>query len=76
MARRYEEWDEGLTLIKAAADRELSVVDLNLRHRVAVARRHGHSRAVEVPHGLPRLNTLDGNKSDGLGVGAEAVGSI
>lgn len=42
--QRYEEWDEDLTLIKAA-NRELTVAELNLRHRVAVARRHGHSWA-------------------------------
>jgi hypothetical protein len=44
MAQRYEEWDEDLTLIKAG-HRELGVAELNLRHRVAVARRHGHSWA-------------------------------
>lgn len=44
MLERYEEWDEDLTLIKAA-DRELSVAELNLRRRVAVARRHSHSWA-------------------------------
>jgi hypothetical protein len=42
MQQRYEEWDKDLTLIKAA-NRELSVAELNLRHRVALARRHGHS---------------------------------
>jgi hypothetical protein len=40
----YEEWDKDLTLIKTA-NRERSVAELNLRHRVAVARRHGHSWA-------------------------------
>jgi hypothetical protein len=44
MQQRYEEWDKNLTLIKAA-NRELSVAELNLRHRVALARRHGHSWA-------------------------------
>jgi hypothetical protein len=42
MQQGYEEWDKDLTLIKAA-NRELSVAELNLRHRVALARRHGHS---------------------------------
>jgi hypothetical protein len=41
---RYEEWDKDLALIKAA-NRELNVAELNLRHRVAVARRSGHSWA-------------------------------
>lgn len=44
MQQPYEEWDKDLTLIKAA-NRELSVAELNLRHRVALARRHGHSWA-------------------------------
>ena len=44
MLERYEEWDEDLTLIKAA-NRELSVAELNRRRRVAVARRHSHSWA-------------------------------
>lgn len=44
MAQRYEERDEDLTLIKAA-NRELSVAELNLRHGVAVAWRHSHSWA-------------------------------
>jgi hypothetical protein len=39
---RFEEWDKDLTLIKAA-DLELSKAELNLRHRVKVARRQGHS---------------------------------
>jgi len=41
---RYEEWDKDLTLVKVA-HRELSMAELNLRHRVAVARRNGHSWA-------------------------------
>jgi hypothetical protein len=44
MQQRYEEWDKDLTLIKAT-NRELSVAEPNLRHRVALARRHGHSWA-------------------------------
>jgi hypothetical protein len=44
MPRRFEEWDKDLTLIKSAS-RELSVAELTLRHRVGVARRHGHSWA-------------------------------
>lgn len=39
---RFEEWDEDLTLVRAAA-RELGVAEVGLRHRVAVARRNGHS---------------------------------
>jgi hypothetical protein len=42
MQRRYEEWDKDLTLIKAA-NREVNVAELHLRHRVAIARRGGHS---------------------------------
>jgi hypothetical protein len=38
------EWDTDLTLVKAA-NRELSMAELNLRHQVTVARRHGHSWA-------------------------------
>lgn len=44
MSARYEEWDKDLTLIKAAKS-ELSMAEVNLRHRVAVARRSGHSWA-------------------------------
>ncbi len=44
MSQRYEEWDKDLTFIKAA-NRELTVAELNLRRQVAVARRHGHSWA-------------------------------
>ena len=44
MRQRYEEWDKDLTLIKAA-NRELNIAELNLRHQVAVARRNGHSWA-------------------------------
>jgi hypothetical protein len=44
MPRRFEDWDRDLTLIKAA-DRELRIAELNLRQRVAAARRHGHSWA-------------------------------
>jgi hypothetical protein len=44
MSQRYEEWDRDLTLIKAA-NRELTVAELNLRRQVVVARRHGHSWA-------------------------------
>jgi hypothetical protein len=44
MEQRFEEWDKDLTLIKAA-NREMRIADLNLRHQVAVARRHGHSWA-------------------------------
>jgi hypothetical protein len=44
MPRRFENWDKDLTLIKAA-NRELSVAELSLRHHVGVARRHGHSWA-------------------------------
>ena len=32
MPKRFEEWDKDLTLIKAA-NRELSIAELNLRHR-------------------------------------------
>jgi hypothetical protein len=44
MPQRYEEWDKDLTLIKAA-NRDLSVAELNLRRQVANARRNGHSWA-------------------------------
>jgi hypothetical protein len=44
MPRRFEEWDKDLTLIRAA-NRDLSQAELNLRHQVDVARRHGHSWA-------------------------------
>jgi hypothetical protein len=44
MERRFEEWDKDLTLVRAAA-RDVSVAELSLRHRVAVARRSGHSWA-------------------------------
>ena len=44
MPKRFEEWDKDLTLIKAA-NRELGMAELTLRHQVAVARRHGHSWA-------------------------------
>jgi hypothetical protein len=44
MPQRFEEWDKDLTLIKAA-NRELNIAELNLRHQVSVARRHGHSWA-------------------------------
>ena len=44
MPGHYEAWDKDLTLIKAA-NRELNMAELNLRHRVAVARRSGHSWA-------------------------------
>jgi hypothetical protein len=44
VSARYEEWDKDLTLIKAAKS-ELSMAEVNLRHRVAVARRSGHSWA-------------------------------
>jgi hypothetical protein len=44
MARRFEDWDRDLTLIKAA-DREVRIAELNLRQQVAAARRHGHSWA-------------------------------
>jgi hypothetical protein len=44
MEPRFEDWDKDLTLIKAA-NRELSVAELNLRQKVKVARRHGHSWA-------------------------------
>ncbi len=44
MPQCFEEWDKDLTLIKAA-DRELRVPELNLRHQVTVARRHRHSWA-------------------------------
>ena len=43
MPQRFEEWDKDLTLIKAA-NRELNIAELNLRHQVSVAR-HGHSWA-------------------------------
>jgi predicted enzyme related to lactoylglutathione lyase len=44
MPRRFEEWDKDLTLVRAA-NRELGQAELNLRHQVGVARRHGHSWA-------------------------------
>ena len=43
MSPRFEDWDKDLTLIKAA-NRELSIAELNLR-QVTVARRQGHSWA-------------------------------
>jgi hypothetical protein len=42
--RRFEDWDEDLTLIKTA-NRDLSMAELHLRQRVWVAHRHGHSWA-------------------------------
>jgi hypothetical protein len=42
MEQGFEEWDQDLTLVRAAA-RELSVAELNLRRQVGVARRRGHS---------------------------------
>ena len=44
MPQSYEEWDKDLTLTRAA-NRELRMAELNLRHQVMVARRHGHSWA-------------------------------
>jgi hypothetical protein len=42
--QRFEEWDKDLTLVRAAS-RELSVAESNLRRRVDIARRSGHSWA-------------------------------
>jgi hypothetical protein len=44
MTQRFEEWDQELTLLRAAS-RDLTVAGVNLRHRVDVARRQGHSWA-------------------------------
>jgi hypothetical protein len=44
VTKRFEDWDEDLTLIKAA-NRDLSMAELNLRRQVMLARRHGHSWA-------------------------------
>jgi hypothetical protein len=44
VTQRFEDWDEDLTLIKAA-NRDLSMAELNIRRRVMLARRHGHSWA-------------------------------
>ncbi len=44
MTPRFEDWDKDLSLIRAAYT-ELSTAELNLRHKVKVARRHGHSWA-------------------------------
>jgi hypothetical protein len=44
VAQVSEVWDKDLTLVRAAS-RDLKVAELNLRRRVGVARRHGHSWA-------------------------------
>lgn len=54
VSARFEEWDKDLTMIRAA-DRELSIAELNLRRRVNIARRRGHSwAAIGVVLGITR----------------------